>query len=372
MDLIDRYLNAVAAQLRQDQRADIVAELRDMILSRFEEKEEGLGRPLTEAEQEEILRDVGHPLTVAARYGSGPQHVVGPELYPWWMFGVKAGLIVITVIAVLGIVVRVIVGDVEAGQAIGQAFRSVFNSGITLIGFATVAAFIIERQKEKPRFLREWRVQDLGLFEFGGNLNAEAVSRGLREGDWSGKADVAKPAKVKAGSSPTVRALGSAVGWGVVLMWWSGWLPLMHVSPRDLGGVIDGVEYGRILAETHALLYWPLIALLLARIAFDLTRAAHSRGVRFTALGDIGFGVAEATLFVWLWLYSPMSPVVFVPNMAAFVERVRVMFETGIWPVSSILMLCVAFGVIVGVFKVIGALGRLFTGRDSRIPDASN
>ena len=44
MDLIDRYLNAVAAQLPQDERADIVAELRDLILSRFEAKEEELGR----------------------------------------------------------------------------------------------------------------------------------------------------------------------------------------------------------------------------------------------------------------------------------------------------------------------------------------
>ena len=44
MDMIDRYLNAVAAQLPQDERADIVAELRDLILSRFEAKEEELGK----------------------------------------------------------------------------------------------------------------------------------------------------------------------------------------------------------------------------------------------------------------------------------------------------------------------------------------
>ncbi|MDQ8028926.1 MAG: hypothetical protein REJ23_09365 [Brevundimonas sp.] len=367
MDLIDRYLNAVAAQLPQDQRADIVAELREMILSRFEEKEEALGRPLTEAEQEEILRDIGHPLVVAARYGSGPQHVVGPELYPWWIFGVKAGLIVITAIAVLGVVVRVIVGDVQTGQAIGQAFHSVFTSAITLIGFATLGAFVIERQKEKPRFLREWRVRDLGVFEFGANLNADALSRGVKQGNWGGTT-----AGRKRGVSPTARALGSAVGWGVVLMWWSGWLPLMHVSPADLGTVVDGVDYGRMLAQTHALLYWPLIALLLVRIAFDLTRAIHTKGVRFTALGDTGFGAAEATLFGWLWLYSPMSPVVFVPDLQTFIERVRAMFESGWWPLPTILMLCVAFGVVVGVFKVVGALGRLVTGQDRRFPDASS
>jgi hypothetical protein len=50
MDLIDRYLNAVAAQLPQEERNDITAELRDLILSRFEAKEEALGRTLTEDE----------------------------------------------------------------------------------------------------------------------------------------------------------------------------------------------------------------------------------------------------------------------------------------------------------------------------------
>lgn len=364
MDLIDRYLNAVAAQLPQSQRADIVAELRDLILSRFEDREEALGRPLTEAEQEEILRDIGHPLAVAARYGSGPQHVVGPELFPWWMFGVRAGLIVIAVIAVLGALVRAIVGDIELGQALGQAIAGVFNSGVTLIGFATIAAFFIERQKEKPRFLREWRVKDLGLFEFGGSLNAEAMSRGLQEGDWSAKS--VRTGKRRA--SPTARALGSAVGWGVVLLWWVGWLPLTHTTPADLGAVVNGVDFGRILAEMHDLLYWPVTAFLLVRIAFDLTRALHPKGVRFTALGDIGFGVAEAALFAWVWLYSPMSPVVFVPDVETFVDRVREMFQSGWWPLPTILMLCVAFGFIVGVFKVIGALGRLITGKDDRLP----
>ncbi|WP_420478009.1 HAAS signaling domain-containing protein [Brevundimonas sp. FT23028] len=369
MDLIDRYLNAVAAQLPQSERADIIAELRDMILSRFEEKEEALGRPLTEAEQEDILRDVGHPLAVAARYGSGPQHIVGPELYPWWMFAVRAGLIAIVAITVLGAIVRVVVGDVEAGRAIGQAFHSIFNGAISLIGFATVGAYIIERQKEKPRFLREWRVKDLGLFEFGGNLNAEAVSRGLSEGDWS-----AKPAgKGKArAASPTVRALGSAVGWGVILLWWVGWLPLTHTTPEDLGAVVHGVDFGRMLAEMHGLLYWPVIAFALVRIAFDLTRALHPKGVRFTALGDIGFGLAEAALFVWVWLYSPMSPIVFVPDVESFLDRVRAMIETGWWPLPGILMLCVAFGFLIAASKVVGALGRLVTGRDRRLIDASN
>lgn len=365
MDMIDRYLDAVAAQLPQDERADIVAELRDLILSRFEAREEELGRALTEDEQEAILREIGHPLVVAARYGSGPQHIVGPELFPWWMFGVRAGLIAIVVITALGALVRVLVGDVEVGRAIGQAFHSIFNGAIMLVGFATVAAFIIERQKEKPRFLREWRVKDLGLFEFGAGLNAETLSRGVGGAERGLKVSVGTPRR----SSPVARAIGSAVGWGVGLLWWVGWLPLTHTGPTSLGAVIGGIDYGAIFGDLHAMLYWPVIAFGLARILFDLARAARPEGVRFTALGDIGFGLAEGALFGWLWMDSPLSNVVYVPTIEAFVERVRSAIETGAWSISFILMLCVAFGFLHAVFKVGGALVRMATGHDSRVPE---
>jgi hypothetical protein len=39
MDLLDRYLAAVAALLPKTQREDIVAELRDILLNQMEEKE---------------------------------------------------------------------------------------------------------------------------------------------------------------------------------------------------------------------------------------------------------------------------------------------------------------------------------------------
>ena len=50
MDLIERYLAAIGRQLPAKPAADIEAELRDVLLSRVEEQEADLGRPLTEAE----------------------------------------------------------------------------------------------------------------------------------------------------------------------------------------------------------------------------------------------------------------------------------------------------------------------------------
>ncbi len=146
MSLIDRYLAAVAAHLAKTQREDIVAELRDDIETRIEAKADALGRPLTDDEIEAVLREVGHPLMVAGRYRSGPQHVVGPELYPWWLFGVKVGLIVMVGVVLLGALISVLIGEVELGRAIGRAFQDVFTGAVMLIGLATAAAFIIERQ----------------------------------------------------------------------------------------------------------------------------------------------------------------------------------------------------------------------------------
>ena len=78
MDIIERYLEAVAAQLPTEDREDIVAELRDLILSRVEAREEELGRTLSDEEKEAILHEIGHPLIVAARYRKGPDSLIGP------------------------------------------------------------------------------------------------------------------------------------------------------------------------------------------------------------------------------------------------------------------------------------------------------
>ena len=361
MTLTERYLKAVAAQLPKAAREDIVAELRDAIQTRMEERQEELGRPLTEADEEAVLREFGHPLSVAGRYGSGPQHVVGPELYPWWMFGVKVGLIALACITAISAAIRLLIGDVDAGQAISQGFNSLIGGGITIVGLATIAGFVIERQKNKPAFLREWRVRDLGLFELGG-FDAETVSRHVSGAVESGRGGSGKQT---ATLSPMARALGSAAAWTVLLLWWIGFLAISPVRPENLVGraMADGVDYGAILSQVLATLYWPGVVYAGCRILFDLIRAAHPAHVRLTASGDLAFGAAQLWLFFWLWTASPLSPVVHVETLEAFVDRVRAVFESGEWTLSTVLMACVVFGIVQSLFKMSGALWRLITGR---------
>lgn len=371
MTLTERYLKAVAAQLPRSQRDDIIAELADAIADRMEAREHDLSRPLTEDEQEAVLREIGHPLAVAARYGSGPQHVVGPELYPWWKFGLKVGLAAMVVLTLIGLAARVLTGDILAGQAIGQVFADVFSSAVTLVGFATIAAFIIERQKEKPAFLRDWKVKDLGLFEI--SLDTERLTRDLHKGGLNGL-DKA-PAEASTGwsravgwnlsdgrMSPMAGAVASAVCWTVFLMWWTGLLPAVPTNIEIVDGVVDGVDYGALTASTFSLIYWPVTAYAVARILFGLFRAWRPEAIRMAALFDMGLGLARMWACIWLWIASPFASRISVGSLDDFTRRVQTLFH-GEGTLANLLMMIVAVAFIIATWETIAAFTRAFGGR---------
>ena len=76
MELLDRYLFAVSKHLPQARREDLIAELKDNLLSQIEDEEASLGRPLTTDEIAEVLRKHGRPLLVALQY-LPQQHLIG-------------------------------------------------------------------------------------------------------------------------------------------------------------------------------------------------------------------------------------------------------------------------------------------------------
>jgi hypothetical protein len=367
MDLVERYLKALAAQLPKDNRDDIVAELRDEIMGRLEALEARLGRAPSDDEVEALLRDVGHPLTVAARYRSGPQALIGPELYPWWMFGVKVGLVVMTAVTLIGLAVRVLIGDVYVGQAVGQGIASLFSGAVTIIGLLTVAGFILERQEKKPDFIAKWRVKDLGMFDLGGDFDVDQWGRRLARGDWSSApAKSGRAVRKSAEMSPVARAVASAIGWAVVLLWWTGLLQVAPIRPEELAGVVDGVDYGRILGEMVRAAYWPVALFAACRVGFDLIRAASGGNVRVTALGDLAFGVAAAWGVLWVWFWSALSPLIWVGTVTEFVERVRLVLdrthEDG-GGLATILMVTVVWIFAAEVVRVVRAAARLVVGR---------
>lgn len=292
MDMIERYLAAVAAQLPQNQREDITAELRDLILSRFEAREEELGRALSDDEKEAILREIGHPLVVAARYRKGPDALVGPELFPYWLFGVKAALLLMAAVQLVVLALHLISGPADAGQAIAQAFHGFFGSALSLIGLLTVIAAVMEHQGIRPRWLTEWRVKDLGAFEM-----ADPAKWGAAMGSGAGAAPKAASAPSWTGGRPARAWPGSEylfsfLAVGVFVLWWVGLLHFPGLVAIELRGE-DAVVTG---APIWAALYMPILAYCLVQMAVDLNSMFRPDAVRLRAAAQIAIAVAG------LWL----------------------------------------------------------------------
>ena len=91
MDLVDRYVQAVRQHLPAKQQDDIANELTEDIVSQMSDKQEELGRPLTEAEQETILKQYGHPYVLAMRYRP-QQYLIGPSLFQFYVPALKIAL----------------------------------------------------------------------------------------------------------------------------------------------------------------------------------------------------------------------------------------------------------------------------------------
>ncbi len=89
MALVDRYLQAVKFWLPRNQKDDIIAELSEDLRSQIEEKETELGRKLTDAEVEPILKRCGSPMAVAERY-MPQRYLIGPALFPIYSVVIRA------------------------------------------------------------------------------------------------------------------------------------------------------------------------------------------------------------------------------------------------------------------------------------------
>jgi hypothetical protein len=160
MDLIDRYLDSVRLFLPRAQRDDIAAELRDVLMTRCEEREAELGRPLTRAEREAVLKAFGHPLTVAARYGQ-QQYLIGPDLYPAYRFVVLLVLGALTLAAAIAGVVQTAAGVGDAFAGLGTAIKVVWEGAFVVIGAVTFTFAALQRTGVGRRMLEEWSVAEL-------------------------------------------------------------------------------------------------------------------------------------------------------------------------------------------------------------------
>jgi hypothetical protein len=172
MDLIERYLQAVRFWLAgptrfwlsgtkgKNQNEDIIAELREDIRSRIEEYEASLGRSINEDELVGLLKQVGHPLWVAARYQ--PQNsLIGPLLFPLYSFLLKivAACYLVPWFAVRLVLVTFAPPSHHSGghflTALG-GWASLWTGILILFGAVTLIFAILERVQSAVPALQKW------------------------------------------------------------------------------------------------------------------------------------------------------------------------------------------------------------------------
>ncbi len=141
MELLDRYLQAVKKHLPWERQDDIIAELRANLEAQLEDKEAELGRPLTQQEAEQWIKQLGSPLQVAARY-QRHQYLIGPGLFPTYWYVLKLTFLWATAIYVIAKVVNVAAQgsslDAYAGIVFGLPWFWLINGAIITLVFALI------------------------------------------------------------------------------------------------------------------------------------------------------------------------------------------------------------------------------------------
>jgi hypothetical protein len=158
MELVDRYLQAVRFWLPKSLRHDgLIAELGEDLRSQIEDKEAELGRPLEESEVSDILKRCGAPMVVAGSLRP-EQHLIGPALFPIYMFVLKMVLFWILVPVFVFILVPVNVANDGANwaEAVASTLGQLWSGLFIAAGIITLVFAIVERTQAQVAAACKW------------------------------------------------------------------------------------------------------------------------------------------------------------------------------------------------------------------------
>jgi hypothetical protein len=159
MDVFDRYLQAVRSLLPKSLRDDVVRELSEELRSQAEEREAEVGRPLTQVEQEQILKQWGHPWMLAARYQPRRQ-LVGPAMFPFYWLVLKVGLGVALLVHAIAAAVLLANGK-PASDVIARLATLPFGPLLMVFAWVTLVFAVLDRSVPRLPFIMNWNPSSL-------------------------------------------------------------------------------------------------------------------------------------------------------------------------------------------------------------------
>jgi hypothetical protein len=304
-DLIPRYLSAVERRLPKEESKDIIAELKEAIASKVESKEAQLGRPAETDDVAAVLKEFGHPVVVASRY-TGRDHLIGPQLYPWFWDAQRVGVGLVFVVGIIIAAVRALESD-RTMSVIIQGIGGAIEMAIWTFGVITVVFIVMERTRANIQIAKGWNPRTLP------------------------DDHIRKP-------KPLFDSVFALAFDAIFILWWVKVVEL----PNDVPGRNNSMELH--FSEAWAQLHTPILVLALLVAAVHVADILHPAWSRLRAgvsiLGHIG-GLAV------LWVLFRAGPLVSVTAAEAESQRALELAHTINGFVSPVL----AF---VGFFWAIG------------------
>lgn len=309
MDLIERYLHAVRRNLPEAKADDIVAELRDDLMSRVEDREEGLGRALDKDETSALLKDYGHPLVVASRFRTH-QYLIGPAVFPFYLSVMRIVLMVVVAIVIAVSVGKAMFGGGDPFLAWVNSMSGIFGVVLANAAIVTLVFAVLERTGFPAEHLVNWMPDQL----------PDVLDK--QKGQWESAFEVAA----------TI----------AFLLWWTG---VIHL-PNFTQNAEFRLEPSPIFAE----LYMPILILLVVRLVHNLIQWLRPRWK--TLRGLLSAGTALGGLCILWLIYQAGQWATVIPQRMAAEEALKLQESLNLGLKISI--------VVVAVIWTLGCLGELW------------
>ncbi len=257
MQLIESYLFEVGRYLPDDQRDDILTELRSSL---EEEVREASGTDNPDREQiETVLNKHGHPINVASSYKE-PRYLIGPELYPAFI----ETLSTIFTVSIIIVASLQLLGWVTSGWTTGLYgfISNIVRLSLWLLALTVIIFATLEYYGERVGWYDNWKASSLSLTAPTSFNRSDIMTNLFTE--------------------------------GVFLVWWNDVLQLQNWIPEMADRFVVN------FSEVWAPLYWPV------NILFGLWFVVHAytllnrRWTRPAVLGEIVLSVLGIALCLYL------------------------------------------------------------------------
>ncbi len=161
MNWLERYTFAVKAHLPASIRDDVATELLTDLQDECDHRAEILGHDLSDDDVKNLLRERGHPLTVAA--GFQPRKtLVSESLFPLYSIILKWLVIAIALIQSMAVLLDVISQtDPSYVQSMLRLISSIFSSSLYAFAWLTLVFYIIGESLTRADIFTRWRPEHL-------------------------------------------------------------------------------------------------------------------------------------------------------------------------------------------------------------------